>query len=93
LNGLKISSSTVQHLMELSFALFFAILFLQSGLDKLLDRSGNQAYLSNYFGKSPLKGLTPVLFVALTVLEVLTGVLSALGFLQILFAERSVLAL
>jgi uncharacterized membrane protein YphA (DoxX/SURF4 family) len=59
--------------------LFLAILFLQSGLDKVFDRAGNLEYLMSHFANSPLKALTPVLFLAITVLEVSAGALSAIG--------------
>jgi hypothetical protein len=68
---------------------FLAILFLQSGLDKLLDRKGNREYLGGYFAKSPLRRLTGVLFWMITALEILTGVLCAAGCLTVvLFDQR-----
>ncbi len=93
MGSLKLSASTVQLLMEMAFALFFAFLFLQSGLDKLMDRKGNRTYIDGYFAKTPLRAVSAQLFIALTVLEVAAGVVSGLGFLQILFAQQSVLAL
>jgi hypothetical protein len=35
---------------------FLAILFLQSGADKVVDRRGNIEYLKKHFAKSPLAG-------------------------------------
>jgi hypothetical protein len=59
---------------------FFAVVFLQSGLDKLIDRAGNLAYMRDVFRKSPLPAaVVPLLLGILTALEVSAGVLCALG--------------
>jgi len=55
---------------------FFAVLFLQSGLDKALDWSGNKSYINEHFSKSPLSGFSTLLLGIMTVAETLTGVLS-----------------
>lgn len=71
---------------------FFAVLFLQSGLDKVLDWPGNKGYIASVFAKTPLKRFsTPMLFGA-TVLEVGAGVVSAAGSLSLLLMKSSVLA-
>ncbi len=77
---------------QLLAAGFLAVLFLQSGLDKVLDWKGNRAYLQGYFEKTPLKGLVPVLFPTITVLEVLAGVLSAAGALSLAVTGEPALA-
>lgn len=62
---------------------FFAIVFLQSALDKLLDRDGNLAYFSDHFRASPLPPeLIPLLLTAITILEGLAGGLCALGIIS-----------
>ncbi|MDX1911957.1 MAG: DoxX family protein [Saprospiraceae bacterium] len=71
---------------------FFAILFLQSGLDKVLDYKGNLAYLSDHFKNSPLGGSINLLLPILTLLEVMTGLVSIIALLQLLFSGQSVLA-
>jgi len=72
---------------------FLAILFLQSGLDKVLDRAGNRAYLNGVFEKSPLRRFVGLLFFVITVMEVLTGVLCAAGALTVFLFRSSGLAL
>ncbi len=74
-------------------ALLFAITFLQSGLDKLMNQQSNQSYIHGVFAKTPLKPASAGLFWAITVMEVATGVLCALGFLQLLFANKAKLAM
>lgn len=61
---------------------FFAILFLQSGVDKVTDWKGNLDWLTGHFSKSPLKSLVPVLLGVLTLAELGTGILSAYGALK-----------
>ncbi len=69
---------------QLGCAAFLAILFLQSGLDKVLDWSGNRSYINSVFEKTPLKRLSGLLLLGITVLEVLTGAVSAAGVLGLL---------
>lgn len=80
------------YLLQLLVSAFLAVLFLQSGLDKVFDRAGNRAYLDQHFAKSPLAPTVGPMFLTVTILEVTAGVLSGLGFLQILFFRSSVLA-
>lgn len=72
---------------------FLAVLFLQSGLDKVLDWKGNREYIGGYLAKAPLLGRFPRLMLfTITVLEVLAGVLSAAGCLQVLLLRESLVA-
>ena|SRR2546430_4738948 len=80
------------YLLQLLVSLFLAILFLQSGIDKIVDRQGNLSWLSGHFAKSPLAGTVPLLFAALTIIEVAAGLLSGIGFLALLFAHNPTIA-
>src|SRR5438067_11905625 len=80
------------YLMQIFASAFLAILFLQSGIDKILDRQGNFEWLKGHFAKSPLAGTVPLLFAALTIVEVAAGALSAIGFLALLFTHNSTIA-
>ena len=80
------------YLLQLFVAGFVAVLFLQSGLDKVLDRAGNRAYLDEHFAKSPLARTVGPMFLTVTILEVSAGVLSGLGVLQLLVFRSSALA-
>ncbi|HEY0977837.1 MAG TPA: DoxX family protein [Flavobacteriales bacterium] len=71
-------------LLQLGFAAMVAILFLQSGLDKVFDRKGNLEWLTGHFGKSPLKGMVPLLLSVITLLELSAGLFSAAGFVAVL---------
>lgn len=59
--------------------LFFAAAFLQSSLDKVFDRKGNLEFLQGHFEKTPFAGLVPQLLFGITVLELGSGVLCAVG--------------
>lgn len=93
-SGFSFSStrSTSAFLLDALPALFLAITFLQSAIDKLVDRAGNEAYFRSNFSKTPLARLTGPLLIVVTTLELGAGVLSALGFLQIILGGGRVLA-
>ena len=60
-------------------AAFLAILFLQSGLDKVLDFKGNLGWLQGHFAKSPLRGQVAPMLVVITLTETAAGVACAIG--------------
>lgn len=80
------------YLMQIFTAAFLAILFLQSGVDKLVDRSGNLEWLTGHLAKSPLAKVVPVLLSAITILELAAGLLSGLGCLAIIVLRDSTVA-
>jgi hypothetical protein len=71
---------------------FLAILFLQSGIDKIVDRQGNLEWLKGHFAKSPLAGTIPFLFTVLTIIEITAGLLSGIGFLALIFVHSAAIA-
>ncbi len=72
---------------------FLAVLFLHAGLDKVIDWSGNKAYVTGYLDKTPFRRVSGFLFFVITLLEVLAGVASAAGVLAILFMNSTRLSL
>src|SRR5882724_8516013 len=79
-------------LLQILVSAFLAILFLQSGIDKIVDRRGNLEWLKGHFAKSPLAGIVPAMVTAITILEIAAGALSAIGCAVIIFARDSTLA-
>jgi hypothetical protein len=71
---------------------FLAILFLQSGIDKVVDRQGNLDWLKGHFAKSPLAAIVPLLFGILTLLELSAGLLNGIGFFVVIFSHNSTIA-
>lgn len=78
---------------QLLVAILLAILFLQSGLDKVFDFKGNLDWLNGHFGKSPLKGRVLPMLVVITITECAAGGLAAAGAVQLAFADSTSLAL
>lgn len=58
---------------------FLAILFLQSGVDKIVDFKGNLAWLKGHFAKSPLAGQVAPMLAVITLTETAAGALAAVG--------------
>ena len=63
---------------------FLAILFLQSGLDKVFNYKGNLQWLTGHFAKSPLKGTVGLIMPVITILEVAAGACCAVGLVQLI---------
>jgi diacylglycerol kinase len=79
-------------ILQLLVSAFLAILFLQSGIDKVVDRRGNRAYLDQHFAKSPLAGTVGPMFAVITMLEISAGALLGVGFVLLLFTRDSTVA-
>jgi diacylglycerol kinase len=80
------------YILQALVSAFLAILFLQSGIDKVVDRRGNLEWLKGHFAKSPLAGIVPLMVTAITILEIGAGMLSAIGCGLIIFSRNSTLA-
>ena len=87
---LRVSEATC--VMQVLASAFLAILFLQSGIDKIVDRRGNFEWLKGHFAKSPLAGIVPALLICITILEVAAGALSGIGCLVIVVLKDSTIA-
>jgi hypothetical protein len=80
------------YLTQIFGSAFLAILFLQSGIDKVIDYRSNLEWLKGHFAKSPLGGSVPTLLTALTILEVTAGALSAIGCVVLIISRQSTVA-
>lgn len=63
---------------EILILLFLIITFLQSGIDKVFDWSGNLSWLQGHFADTPLQNLVPVMLGILMLVEVTAGLLLSL---------------
>src|SRR5437870_2395496 len=86
------SSDGATYFLQVLVSAFLAILFLQSGIDKVVDRGGNLEWLKGHFAKSPLAGVVPLMMTAITILEVAAGALSAIGCGMLVFSCSSTIA-
>ena len=74
----------LKNLPALFAALLVAILFIQSGVDKVVDWNGNFEFLKSHFAKSVLAPMVLPMLATITVLELVTGFLSAAGIIYFL---------
>ena len=63
---------------------FLAITFIQSSYDKIFYWQNNFNWIKGVFGKTFLKDYMSLVFNALIVLELLAGILSCVGIVQLL---------
>lgn len=80
------------YLTQIFSSAFLAILFLQSGIDKVIDHRSNLEWLKGHFAKSPLAGVVPILLTAITILEVSAGALSAIGCIMVIVSRETTVA-
>lgn len=73
-----------KNLPALFAALLVAILFIQSGLDKVFDWKGNLEWLTGHFSKTFLAKTVPPMLATITIMELATGFLSAFGIIYFL---------
>lgn len=79
--------------IQLLAASFLGVLFLQSGLDKIFDYKGNLAWLTDYFSKTPLRNLVPLLLLLIIAVEMLAGLGSSIGAIRLLISGHTDFAL
>lgn len=72
------------NLPALLAAVLVAILFIQSGLDKVLDWKGNVEWLKGHFSKTFLAGFVPIMLAKITVIELAAGLVSGTGVIYFL---------
>lgn len=69
----------LSNLPALLTATFVAVLFIQSGLDKVFDWKGNLGWLTGHFSKTIFASMVTMMLGTITVMEVATGFLAATG--------------
>lgn len=71
---------TVLSIAKILSVAFLSIVFLQSGIDKVNNWSGNLSWMrDDHFANTPLKNMIPLLLGVLTLLEITAGVLGGVG--------------
>lgn len=78
---------------EILILLFLAITFLQSGLDKIFDWDGNLGFLKEHFSKTFLNKAVPSMLMIITVFEVVAGILSTVGIIELVLTDASKMAM
>lgn len=72
---------------------FFLIVFLQSGVDKIVDYKGNLAFLKGLFKAFFPAPLITLALISVTILEVISGVLCLIGIGDFIFNDSSIVGL
>jgi len=75
-----------KNLPALITALLVSILFIQSGLDKVIDWEGNLGWLNGHFSKTFLAPTVPMLLATITGMELATGIVALAGIVYFLIA-------
>jgi uncharacterized membrane protein YphA (DoxX/SURF4 family) len=71
--------------LKVLVSVFLAILFLQSGLDKVLNWKGELSWLKGHFAKTFLKDTVSLMLGVVMITELLAGAFCAIGAIEILF--------
>lgn len=74
-------------MIRITVSIFLATIFLQSGLDKILNWDAELEWMAKQFENTPLASSLQIGLFLVTILEILGGGLSALGVLWILFRD------
>ena len=67
------------NLTELLILIFILITFLQSGLDKASDWSGNTGWLKDHFSETFMSGMVPLMVGIIMIIEIITGLFAIAG--------------
>jgi len=80
-----------KHLPALFSALLVSILFIQSGFDKVFDWKGNLEWLTGHFSKTFLSRMVSPMLATITLMEIATGFMSAVGITYFLVSGSTAL--
>lgn len=87
------SLSGAESSAQILVALFLAVLFLQSGLDKVIDWKGNLGWLQGHFKDSPLKNMVSPMLLVITLFELAAGGVSLVGGVLLIVGKDAAIAL
>ena len=76
---MHIFDHTLLKVLQVMISLFAGVLFLQSGFNKVFDFKGNKGYIQSVFAKTFFNSFSGILFVIITILEVLAGIFAFFG--------------
>lgn len=82
----------LNNITEILLLIFLIITFLQSGIDKITDWSGNLSWLKGHFSKTPMKNIVPLMLGTVLIIEVIAGILCLIGIYQIATSGSSDIA-
>tara|TARA_Y100001949_G_scaffold168657_1_gene167654 strand:- start:1084 stop:1524 length:441 start_codon:yes stop_codon:yes gene_type:complete len=77
-------------IIRMLISTFLAAIYLQSSIDKIIDRQGNLDFMAEHFAGTPLAGSFHYGLAVVTVTELLAGILSAAGVIYLLLGWGAV---
>ena len=77
-------------IIRMLISTFLAAIYLQSSIDKIIDRQGNLDFMAEHFAGTPLAGSFHYGLTVVTVTELLAGILSAAGVIYLLLGWGAV---
>ncbi len=77
-------------IIRILISTFLAAIYLQSSIDKVIDRQGNLDFMAEHFAGTPLAGSFHYGLAVVTVTELLAGILSAAGVIYLLLGWGAV---
>jgi len=90
---MEFSGLSLEVITQLLLSIFLAILFLQSGIDKLVEWKENYGWLKEHFASSFLGRMVKPMLVTITALEIVAGITSGFGAIYLLVTGNNVFAL
>ncbi|WP_255555169.1 DoxX family protein [Flavobacterium sp. NKUCC04_CG] len=71
---------------------YFVVVFVQSGLDKIMDWKGNLLWLTPHFNDTIFEKQVPLALGIVTFLELFTGLISLIGLLDMIIFSSIIFA-
>jgi len=82
----------LNNITEILLLIFLIITFIQSGVDKISDWTGNVSWLKGHFSKTPLKNIVPLMLAIILVVEIVAGILCVIGVYELATSNSSLMA-
>jgi hypothetical protein len=79
-------------IMRTIFSIFMAILFIQSGLDKVFNWADEKSFYQKHFSQTFLKNTVALLMPTITMAELSSGFLSGIGIVYYLATGNKIIA-
>ena len=76
---MKILNFNAIEIVQILSSIFFAIVFFQSGIDKIIDRKGNLNFFENHFKNTLFHKIYTHALTTLMLLELIAAILCAYG--------------
>ena len=86
---MKIFNFNAIEIVQILSSIFFAIVFFQSGIDKVIDRKGNINFFENHFKNTLFHKIYAQALTALMLLELIAASLCAYGSIYSIFYKNT----